>query len=94
MFAMHKQIVISLADLRFVSIECPECKTVVTMDMQETHEFAQKHDAFTPKECPGCSRQYDIAIRPNVDKFQKAYKALVEIADRISFRGNAESAAL
>ncbi len=74
MFAMRKQIVISLADLRFVSVECPECRTVVTMDMQEPHEFAQKHDAFTPKECPGCSRQYDSAIRPNVDKFQKAYQ--------------------
>lgn len=86
--------VISLADLRFVSIECPECKTLVTMDMQEPHEFAQKHGAFTPNECPGCSRQYDSAIRPNVDKFQKAYQSLILIADRISFRGNIESAAV
>jgi hypothetical protein len=94
MLLMHKQLVVSLADLRFVSIECPLCKTVVTLDMKEPHELAQKYDnAFCPKDCPGCRKQYDSAIRPNVDSFQKSYQALGEIADRISFRGETESAA-
>ena len=88
MFAMYKQFVVSLADLRFFSIECQLCKTVVTLDMKDVHELAQKYDnAFCPKDCAGCRRQYDSAIRPNVDAFQKAYHALFAIADRVSFRG-------
>ncbi len=92
MLAMHKQFVVSLADLRFVSVECPTCKTVVTMDMKEPHELKVKHDAFTPKDCSACRHQYDSAIRPGVDAFQRAYAALVGIADRVTFRVDAESA--
>lgn len=89
---MHKQIVVSLYDLRFVSVECPHCKTVVTLDMQEPQGLARDYaNAFCPKECPGCQKDYDTAIRPSVDSFQKAYKALVGISDRISFRGPMQS---
>jgi hypothetical protein len=95
MFSMHKELVVSLADLRFVSITCPTCRTVVTLDLKEPSEFAQKHDgAFSPKQCPGCRQDYDTAIRPSIDTFQRAYGSLIKIADRISFRGEPESAAL
>lgn len=92
MLNMQKQLVVSLADLRFVSIECPTCRTLVTMDMKDPHELKVKHDAFTPKDCPACRNQYDSAIRPGVDAFQRAYAALIGIADRVSFRVDAESA--
>ncbi len=90
MAAMQKQFVISLCDLRYVCIECPHCKAVVTLDMKETSEFQSKQGVFAPKECPGCRKAYDTAIPPNVDSFQRSYKALLEIAERVSFRGKAE----
>jgi hypothetical protein len=92
MLSMQKQYVVPLTDLRFVSIGCPTCRTLVTMDMKEPHEFTAKYDAFTPKDCPACRHQYDSAIRPGVDAFQRAYVALIGIADRVSFRVDAESA--
>lgn len=92
MLTMQKQLVASLADLRFVSIECPTCRTLVTMDMKEPHEFTAKYDAFTPKDCPACRHQYDSAVRPGVDALQRAYTALIAIADRVSFRMEVESA--
>ena len=92
MLVMQKQFVVSLADFRFVSIECQTCRTLVTMDMKEPHEFTEKYDAFTPKDCPACRRQYDSAVRPGVDALQRAYAALGPIADRVSFRIDAESA--
>jgi hypothetical protein len=88
---MQKQFVVSLADLRFISIECPTCRTIVTMDMKEPHELTKKYDAFTPKDCPACRHQYDSAVRPGVDALQRAYAALGTIADRVSFRMDAES---
>lgn len=92
MLVMQKQYVVSLTDLRFVSIECPTCRTLVTMDMKEPHEFTAKYDAFTPKDCPACRHQYDSAVRPGVDAFQRAYAALAGIAERISFKLETDSA--
>jgi hypothetical protein len=83
---VQKEFVISLSDLRYVSITCPNCRTIVTLDMKEPSEFSEKHGAFAPKECPGCRIDYDTAIRPAVDGFQRSYQSLGEIADRISFR--------
>ena len=92
---MTKQLAISLADLRYVSVHCPHCRTVVTLDMKEPSEFAQTHDgAFCPKQCPGCRDDYDTAIRPSVDAFQKSYHALMEIAERVSFLGEEKDAAI
>ena len=92
MAALHKQFVVSLADLRYVSISCPRCKTRVVLDMEEPSEFSRKHGNFAPKECPGCRDDYDTAIRPAVDGFQRAYQSVLEIADRITFQGNVEDA--
>ena len=94
MLTMQKQFVVLLADLRFVSIECPTCKTLVTMDMKEPHEFTKKYDAFTPKDCPACRHQYDSAVRPGVDALQRAYAGLAAIAEHVSFRIDAESSEL
>ena len=33
MVVMRKQLITSLADLRFVCLECPQCHTKVTLDM-------------------------------------------------------------
>jgi len=87
MAAMYKQFVVSLADLRYVSIACPKCRTKVVLDMEEPSAFSRKQDFFAPKECPGCRKDYDTDIRPAIDRFQQAYQSVLEIADRITFQG-------
>jgi hypothetical protein len=88
---MHKEVVVSLADLRYVSIECPNCRTKVTLDMKEKSDLSKKHEFFTPKECPGCQTGYETAIPRTLDAFQKSYEALLPIAGRITFRGPMET---
>jgi hypothetical protein len=94
MMAMHKELVVSLADLRYVSISCPQCRTKVILDMKEPSERVNKQGIFAPKSCPGCLNSYDTAIQPSVDAFQRVYAALSAIAERVSFRGEIESAEL
>ena len=84
---MQKELAVSISDLRYVCIECPSCRTKVVLDMREKSGFAKKHTIFTPKRCLGCETPYDTAIQPNIDGFQRAYQALLPIADRISFGG-------
>jgi len=91
MTAMQKQLVVSLADIRYLSIYCPRCRTTVTLDMKEPPQITEKHSAFAPKICPGCRDDYDTAIRSNVDRLYGAYKALEPIADRIGLRGEPEA---
>ncbi len=91
MLAMKKQLIIALADLRYVSIECHTCKTVVTLDMKEPLSAdTEKSGLFGPVTCPGCGQGYDSAIQPNVELFRKSYRSLLPIADRITFRGEPE----
>lgn len=85
---MHKGISVSICDLRYICIQCPQCKTRVILDMKERSAVAEKHDFFAPMECPGCRGQYDSALRETIDKLQKLYGPLGKIADRISFLGD------
>jgi hypothetical protein len=84
---MQSNFVVSLADMRYVEIHCPICKTKVTLDMQEPPEYGKKYGFFTPKICPGCQKDYDTAIRPAVDAFQRAYESLLSIPETVTFRG-------
>ena len=83
----QNETIVSLSDLRFVEIHCSHCTTKVTLDMQEPSEFSTKQGVFAPKECPGCRKDYDSAIRPAVDAFQRAYRSLLNIPKSITFRG-------
>lgn len=82
----QNEIIVSLSDLRFVEIHC-HCGTKVTLDMENPSEFSQKQGVFAPKECPGCRMDYDTAIRPAVDAFQRAYHSLLQIPKSVTFRG-------
>jgi ribosomal protein S27E len=84
---VHKELVFSIADLRYVSITCPHCRTQVILDMQEKSAFAEKHGFFAPLKCPGCKADYDSAIQPAVDDLQHAWQSLLKLGDRIGFRG-------
>jgi phage FluMu protein Com len=83
---MHRQIRITVGELRYISITCPNCRTVVTLDMREPSKLlATTRNCFTPAKCPGCTDEYDSAIRPNVDQLWRAYTALQQIEKRVSF---------
>lgn len=92
MGAMHKELVISVADLRYVCIGCQNCHTTVTLDMQELPNFREKYDAFTPKDCPGCQKEYDTAVRDGIDQLHRVFKMLSKVEKRVTFRGRAEEA--
>jgi hypothetical protein len=51
MAAIHRQLVISLADLRYVSIECPNCNSVLTLDMEKQSDHQKKHGLFVRGLC-------------------------------------------
>lgn len=83
----YNESIVSLPDLRYVEIHCP-CGTKVTLDMEKPpSEFNKTHGNFTPKECPGCCKDYDSAIKPAVDGFQRAYRALLAVPKSVTFRG-------
>ena len=84
---MQREFIVSLADLRYVTITCPQCRTQVTLDMKEPSEFSKNHEYFAPSKCPGCHNLYDTAIAPAVNGFQRSYELVSAIADRISFKG-------
>ena len=84
---MQNDFVISLADMRYVEIHCSHCSTKVTLDMEKPSDFSEKHGVFAPKECPGCRKDFDSAIMPAVDGFQRAYKSLLQIPQSVTFRG-------
>jgi len=90
---MHEEFVISLKDLRFVSIKCPHCQTVVTLDMERKTEVSSNRDRFfTPNTCPGCAKDFDSALPVNVNALHDAYRSVPEwLRESITFRTEAPS---
>jgi hypothetical protein len=87
---MHDKTMVSISDLRYVCIKCPQCQTRVILDMQKKSAKAQQHGFFAPKQCPGCLIDYDSSIRKSVDELQESYPRLLEIAESVSFFGESE----
>ncbi|HEX4160718.1 MAG TPA: hypothetical protein VHY79_19780 [Rhizomicrobium sp.] len=85
---MHKEIVISIPDIRYVAIECPHCRTKVILDMQEQVGLAQQYESFAPRKCPGCEAIYDSAIQPSLQKLRDAWRLLMKISDSVTFRSD------
>ena len=48
MAAMQRQFIINLADLRFVSIECKNCSSILTLDMEKPETQDGNHKAVRP----------------------------------------------
>lgn len=90
MAAMQKQVVVSLDDLRYVTVLCKNCGGSVTMDMTKESDF-QRRFGFTPVKCSICDVARDTSVK-YLDQLQEAYTALLGIADIITFRGEIESA--
>ena len=90
---MRRQLIVSLADLRHVCIECPNCHTRLIPDMKRKRTFDQEQFFFTPGVCAGCKIAYDSAIQANVNQMQSAYEGLMKIADSITFLSEPEDEA-
>lgn len=89
---MHKELICSLADIRYISIACQHCNTKVVLDLKEPTEIAKMHDnAMLPKACPGCRKEYDTALGRGLDSLQKAYGELKRIERCIGFSVNIDS---
>ena len=90
MVAMRKHLIISLGDMRYVSINCRDCGNSVTLDMTRDSDH-QKRFGFTPAICSSCQSPHDTSIK-NLNDFRRAYESLLGIAERISFHGESEGA--
>ena len=90
MAAMHRQLVVSLKDLRYISVECKNCGTSITLDMTKESDHQKQH-GFTPLVCSVCRQSYDTAIK-NVNQFRDAYESLLCITDQLTLRGETETA--
>ena len=90
MVAMHRQFVLSLSDLRYISINCKKCSASVTLDMTRESDH-QKQYGFAPMVCPACKQGYDTAIR-NLSGFRHAYQSLLCVADQLTLRSGEEMA--
>jgi hypothetical protein len=89
MAAMHKQLVVSLADLRYISVECKNCSSSVTLDMTKVSDH-QRQYGFTPAVCPACRNNYDTAVK-NINQLRDAYDSLLCVADQLTLRGDTEA---
>jgi uncharacterized protein (UPF0212 family) len=85
---MHDQIVISIRDLRLVTIGCPHCNTKVTLDLDM--EFQPPRSPFLAlTECPRCGSPFDSAIPGAIQGLYKIYTALAKLRNAVTFTRNA-----
>jgi hypothetical protein len=92
MLSMHKQIVLSLADIHHVSVGCPHCATKVLLDLRKKSEHAEKYGTLLTNQCPGCRKSYDSALGQAVTALQQAYDSLCveSVQPWISFQVSSE----
>ena len=90
MTALQRQIVCSLRDLRYVSVECKHCHSFLTVDMTTQTDFQTQNNVFIPAACPVCRQGYDSALK-NLFTMRSVYEALLPVGDRITFRSQPES---
>jgi NAD-dependent SIR2 family protein deacetylase len=90
MVAMRRQSIISLSDMRYVSIQCKQCGASITLDMMRVSDY-QKRFGFAPTACSACQLPHDTSVK-NLDGLRLAYESLLGISDRITFHGDPENA--
>lgn len=84
---MQTQSVVSLSDLRKVSIGCRQCSTQILLDLEERLPRNKiLGDTKNSAECPGCGTEYDDATRAGLLLLWDAFRALSPVAALITFR--------
>lgn len=88
---MYNHVVVSIQDLRFLTLSCSHCNTRVTLDLAKEFEPGSGHTPFlSPTECPRCGNRYDSAIPGSVNAMQKIYKTLAGLGDAVSFSNGSD----
>jgi 4-hydroxy-3-methylbut-2-en-1-yl diphosphate synthase IspG/GcpE len=86
---MRQEFEITLKDLRFVSMKCTECHTVVILDMDRKAEVSAvtRESVFALVACPTCGRAFDSALPKSVAALHDAYVNVPDrLRDSITFR--------
>ena len=91
MTAMQKQFILTLADLRYISIECRQCSSVLTLDMTRLSEHQEKHGFFLPGVCSACRQPFDTATK-TLSSFRDCYEELLQVPEKVTFRAEFENA--
>lgn len=74
---MTKEVVLSLADLQSLVIECRSCKTQIVLDLyQALPPMTNARPHGHPENCPICSESFDSAMAKGVADFRKAFLGL------------------
>ena len=85
---MRRETVLSIRELRHVSITCPHCKTEVVLDMDAYAPpgagVVRDRMRFAPIQCPGCRVRFDTALNA-LEDLQSAYAVLAQLGDVVSF---------
>jgi len=93
---MEKETVLSLYDIRHVSITCPHCGAQVILDMTAYKANFEadivSRRPFTPDGCPDCKLHYDSLGR-SLDHFQEAYALLSVTKGVVAFHVDDEDIA-
>lgn len=84
---MRDQFVVSVEDLRFLTLFCRDCHTKVTLDLEMEFDPAGPHKKTfdSPKSCPRCANSFDSAIPEAVNSMQRVYRALAQLGDAVTF---------
>jgi hypothetical protein len=81
---VHEQTVLSVKDLRFVTLLCKHCNTRLTIDLEA--EFEPPRSRFPiASDCPRCGYAFDSVVPAAVQMLQKSYQALVSLGDTVTF---------
>lgn len=78
---MEHQAFISFADILAVSIECPSCRTRISVPV--SHPLQKSKDNHSPLgKCPACHGLIDYSLHEHINELTSSLRALVETRER------------
>jgi hypothetical protein len=91
---MVKELIVSISDLRYISVDCSHCKTKVTVDLGYRPEPQQKgeipEEILSLSQCPTCRTRFDSRVPENITNFRRIYQDLVTNKIEVNFQVQSE----
>ena len=78
MIAMHREIIIPLEDLRYLTVECGDCHARIGLDLES--------DSLNIVACPGCHADFDPGVARHVVALSSTYKHRKAAKHTFAFR--------